>query len=406
MDPQREIMNLSIRDIKYFFLIVFIACTATTTTTAITESEKDKFYVYGSSFYSAIVDIYVYSSEEASKNDSSPTWGGTGAFISSDGYIVTNQHVTVGGGFFEIYTYAEWDTEQGMFVDPSTGEQVIPLIAELVASSQCNDISLLKVQSESQFNHLEWYGDDFKPGLEVYTLGYPSVAEGNIAVTTGVVSYLTSDGDTDWTAPGYETFAHTSPIFKGNSGGPVVSAEGKIVGINNMTYSPTGESFAISNAINNDRVQYIVEEYLIKGSDYMDIGMGSIAIDMWWFLDEEDDREFTSHYVEILQPNGIAEVGGLHEDDLLIEVGSVNIGEHELSTKFCDQIKEWYGNTPLTINYIAYSCSGGYFYSGEFHKEKKSIPTTQINSPYISFGYENSDFDLICDNFMEFYYDY
>lgn len=401
-------MNVKKRNITYFFFIVFIACTSTTTTTtSVTESEKDKFYVYGSSFYSSIVDIYVYLDEESNENDAySFIAGGTGSFISSDGYIVTNQHVTVGGGYFKIFTYAEYDTEQEIWIDPYTGEEAIPLSAELVASSQCNDISLLKVESDSQFNYLEWYGDDFKPGLEIYTLGYPGVAEGSIAVTTGVVSYLSSYGDTSWTAPGYETFAHTAPIFAGNSGGPVVSSDGKIVGINNMTDEPFGESFSLSRALNNHYVQHIVEEYLIKGSDYIDIGMGSIAIDMYWFLEEYDDREFTSHFIATLQPNGIAEVGGLYENDLLIEVGSVNIGEYELSTKFCDQIKEWYDNTPLTIDYIAYSCSGGYFYSGEFHKEKKSIPTTQINSPYISFGYENSDFDLICNNFMELYYDY
>ncbi len=412
-------MKFQIRYIGYLFLFVIIACTTTSNTTTpktkqlstneilISETEKNKFYVYGTSFYSSIVDIYVYLNEEVYENDNTQTLaGGTGAFISSDGYIVTNQHVTVGGEFFEIWTYAEKDYEQGIYIDPSTGEEATPLFAELVGSSQCNDISLLKVKSETQFNHLEWYGDDFKPGLEIYTLGYPGVADGNIAVTTGVVSYLNSFGDTDWTSPGYETFAHTAPIFAGNSGGPVVSSDGKIVGISNMAGEPLGESFSLSNAINNDYVQYIIEEHLIKGKDYMDIGMGSIAIDMWWFLDEDDDRVFTSHFIEYLQPNGIADIGGLNENDLLIEVGSVNIGENEYSTIFCDQIKKWYDDTSLTLDYIAYSCSGSYFYTGEFHKEKIYISTNQIDSPYISSGFENSDFDLICDNFIEYYYNY
>ena len=362
------------------------------------QSEKQLFYVYGESFYSSIVDIMVYDESE------DYLWSGTGTYITSDGYIVTNQHVSVGGSFYDIYPFSMRDLTTDTFIDPITGNEVEPIEAKLIASSQCNDISLLKVESDIEVNYLEWYGKDFSPGLEVYTLGYPGIADGNIAVTTGVVSFLNSDGDTDWTAPGRNTFAHTAPIYGGNSGGPVVSSEGKIVGINNM--SVPGDrvgDFELSSAINNDFVKNLIENYLIKGIDFQDLGMESRATDMWYFLDEYDSREFTLHFIEVLQPNGIAYNSGLKVNDLLIEVNNQRIGEFELSTQLCDVLKEWEDSKNNSIEYLAYSCSKRTFYKGTFNKDKSQSTVNSSIGNKFSSHFKNNDFDNVCDNFLDFY---
>ena len=362
------------------------------------QSEKQLFYVYGESFYSSIVDIMVYDESE------DYLWSGTGTYITSDGYIVTNQHVSVGGSFYDIYPFSMRDLTTDTFIDPITGNEVEPIEAKLIASSQCNDISLLKVESDIEVNYLEWYGKDFSPGLEVYTLGYPGIADGNIAVTTGVVSFLNSDGDTDWTAPGRNTFAHTAPIYGGNSGGPVVSSEGKIVGINNM--SVPGDrvgDFELSSAINNDFVKNLIENYLIKGIDYQDLGMESRATDMWYFLDENDSREFTLHFIQVLQPNGIAYNSGLKVNDLLIEVNNQRIGEFELSTQLCDVLKEWEDSKNNSIEYLAYSCSKRTFYKGTFNKDKSQSTVNSSIGNKFSSDFKNNDFDNVCDNFLDFY---
>ena len=391
---------------KYTTLSVFFLLISTCTNTPVldsdsisSQSEKQLFYVYGESFYSSIVDIGVYNESEEC------LWGGTGTYINSDGYIVTNQHVSVGGSFYNIYPYSMFDTDTGTFIDPITGNEVEPLKAELIASSQCNDISLLKVDSDIEVNYLEWYGKDFSPGLEVYTLGYPGIAGGNIAVTTGVVSFLNSDGDTDWTAPGRNTFTHTAPIYGGNSGGPVVSSEGKIVGINNMTVpGDTDGSFQLSSAINNDFVRNIIENYLIKGVDYQDLGMESKATDMWYFLEEDDAREFTLHFIEVLHPNGIAYNSGLKVNDLLIEVNNQRIGEFELSTQLCDVLKEWEQSENNSLDYLAYSCSNQIFYKGTLNKDKSQSTVIKSIDNKFSNEFINDDFDHVCDNFLEFYY--
>jgi len=397
---------------KYFIssLIIFLllaSCSTENTTQTVSENsetEKVQFFVWGPSFYSSIVDIGVYVDEE---------WiaGGTGTIISKDGLVITNQHVIVGGEFYEIYTYGTYDIEREEFIDPQTDEKVEPLTATLLGSSQCNDIALLQIDSKKEFNYLSWYGEDILPGLEIYTLGYPGVAGGEIAVTTGVVSFVNSLGDSQWTAPGYNTFAHTSPIFGGNSGGPVVTADGRVVGINYLTQSSFDEDFSISKAINNNYVKEIVENYLSKGINYLDIGIGSSALDIYWFLPEDDERQLTMHYIESVQPGSLGDIAALTQDSLLLEVGNndigfVQIGTNESSFELCNKLEEWENSTTDLLNYIAYSCSAETFYKGYISKQGFKKEIVFIDNPYDDTGFSLCNFQQVCIGYYEVMYGY
>ena len=364
------------------------------------EVEKNQFFIWGPSFYSSIVDIYVYSDDE---------WigGGTGTFISEDGLIITNQHVTVGGDKFEVFTYGTFDKITEDFIDPETNLKIEPIEAILLGSSQCNDIAVLQINTDKKNTYLEWYGDNILPGLEIYTLGYPSVADGEIAVTTGVVSYVNSLGDSPWTAPGYNTFAHTSPIFSGNSGGPVVTAEGKLVGINYLTEDLIDESFPISKALNNHHIKDLVENYLLMGENYMDIGIGSTAIDLYWYLPEKDDRSLTMHYIDQVQPGSSGEIAGLMKDSLLLEVGNneigfIQTGTDESSYELCNKIKEWQEGKSDLLNYTLYSCFDESFYKGYISKEVSTRVTELIDNPYKDSGFSIDDFNLVCSGYYQY----
>ena len=392
---------------KYLILLLLISfcggSSATITDEEIpsfSEAEKNQFFVWGPSFYSSIVDIYVYLDDE---------WigGGTGTFISEDGLIVTNQHVTVGGDKFEVFTYGIFDKITEDFIDPETNLKIEPIEAILLGSSQCNDIAVLQINTDKKNTYLEWYGDNILPGLEIYTLGYPSVADGEIAVTTGVVSYVNSLGDSPWTAPGYNTFAHTSPIFSGNSGGPVVTAEGKLVGINYLTEDLIDESFPISKALNNHHIKDLVENYLLMGENYMDIGIGSTAIDLYWYLPETDDRNLTMHYIDQVQPGSSGEIAGLMKDSLLLEVGNneigfIQTGTDESSYELCNKIKEWQEGKSDLLNYTLYSCFDESFYKGYISKEVSTKVTELIDNPYKDSGFSIDDFNLVCSGYYQY----
>jgi S1-C subfamily serine protease len=206
------------------------------------DNKKSQFFTWGAEYFKSIVDISYLDT------DDNLVELGTGSIISSDGYVITNYHVAVGQKEFALFNYSEYDPEQNKWIDPETNQPVDMLTTDWIAGSMCYDLALLKINSEKEFLKLDWYGD-FEPGLEVFTLGYPSVGRGEMTVSNGVVSSLRYFGDTSWTAPGYDTFGHTAPIFFGNSGSPVLSEDGKIVGINYTAYQEEDESFSISYAI-------------------------------------------------------------------------------------------------------------------------------------------------------------
>jgi S1-C subfamily serine protease len=147
------------------------------------DNKKSQFFTWGAEYFKSIVDISYLDT------DDNLVELGTGSIISSDGYVITNYHVAVGQKEFALFNYSEYDPEQNKWIDPETNQPVDMLTTDWIAGSMCYDLALLKINSEKEFLKLDWYGD-FEPGLEVFTLGYPSVGRGEMTVSNGVVSSL------------------------------------------------------------------------------------------------------------------------------------------------------------------------------------------------------------------------
>jgi S1-C subfamily serine protease len=139
---------------------------------------------------------------------------GAGVVWSDDGLIVTNAHV-VGRG----------KVRAGL-----PGQE--PLAAERVAVDERMDLALLRLPTPVG-NPLE-RGDSrlLRPGQWVYALGHPwgvvGAATGGVVIGLGRPEYQEAD---DW-------LVLDLPLRPGNSGGPVIDAEGRMVGINVMMSGP------------------------------------------------------------------------------------------------------------------------------------------------------------------------
>ncbi len=178
---------------------------------------------------------------------------GSGFFISSKGYLVTNNHVV--------------KNAKSIFVTLSNGER---LPATIVGTDPSTDLAVLKVSRSKPFPYLE-LGDsaNVTPGQWVIAIGNPfGLAE---TVTTGVVSALGRDiGDGQ-----YDSFIQVdAPINKGNSGGPLLNQKGQVIGVNTAILTPTGGSVGIGFSIPSDMVKRITTE-LIK---YHHVTRGFIGI--------------------------------------------------------------------------------------------------------------------------------
>ena len=153
-------------------------------------------------------------------------WGGTGFFINSSGIGITNNHVVAGAALLKAYVNGE----------------TTPRSLRVLGTSECADLAVVLVEGEG-FPYLEWYADTVKTGLDVYAAGFPLV-EPEYNLTKGIISKTNADGQTYWSSLSY-IFGHDAKINGGNSGGPLVTFDGKVVGVNYMSRASVDQQFAI-----------------------------------------------------------------------------------------------------------------------------------------------------------------
>jgi serine protease Do len=179
---------------------------------------------------------------------------GSGVIISSDGYVVTNNHV-VAGNIREITA-----------VLPDKRE----VKGQIVGRDQMTDIAVIKISAQN-LPVLPW-GDSskLKVGQWVLAIGSPFML--NQTVTLGIVSAL---GRTGMGLADYEDFIQTdAAINPGNSGGGLVDARGEVIGINTAIISESGGSQGVGFAVSSNLARRIADD-LIK---YGEVRRGTIGV--------------------------------------------------------------------------------------------------------------------------------
>jgi len=169
---------------------------------------------------------------------------GSGFFISSDGYAVTNNHVVEGAEKVEVTTDAgKTYTAKVIGTDPRT------------------DIALIKVEGGSDFPFAKFSEGKTRIGDWVLAVGNPFGLGGT--VTAGIVS---ASGRDIGNGP-YDDFIQIdAPVNKGNSGGPAFNMQGEVVGVNTAIYSPSGGSVGIAFSIPASTVKNVIAQLKDKGS--------------------------------------------------------------------------------------------------------------------------------------------
>nr|WP_321985045.1 Do family serine endopeptidase [uncultured Lichenicoccus sp.] len=169
---------------------------------------------------------------------------GSGFIISPDGFVVTNNHVVKGA------------TSVSVTLDDGTVLQ-----AKVVGRDARTDLALLRVKPSGKLPFIQLGdSDDVEPGQWVIAVGNPYGLGGS--VTAGIVSARGRDiGD----GP-YDSFLQIdAPINRGNSGGPLFTQDGKVVGVNTAILSPSGGSIGIGFAIPSDVVRNVIAQLQKSG---------------------------------------------------------------------------------------------------------------------------------------------
>jgi serine protease Do len=170
---------------------------------------------------------------------------GSGIIVESDGYILTNNHVV--------------SNADKVTVKLISGKEYT---AKVVGTDAPTDLALVKVDAEG-LPTLE-LGDShsLKVGQWVIAIGNPFGLTST--VTVGVVS---AKGRSGIGIEDYEDFIQTdAAINEGNSGGPLLNAHGKVIGINTAIVSGSGGSVGIGFAIPSDMAKLVYQQLKEKGS--------------------------------------------------------------------------------------------------------------------------------------------
>lgn len=229
---------------------------------------------------------------------------GSGVIISTDGYIVTNNHVVDGA---DELTVTLNDNRE--------------FSARIIGTDKTTDLALIKVDAKDLPAITIGSSDKLKVGEWVLAVGNPFNL--NSTVTAGIVSAKARSLG----ANGVESFIQTdAAINQGNSGGALVNTSGELVGINAMLYSQTGSysgyGFAIPTTIMNKVVADIKQYGNVQRAF---LGIQGQDVRPYLDMQKEDGKELDlgtneGVYVAKVDDDGAGAAAGLKAGDVITAI--------------------------------------------------------------------------------------
>jgi len=244
---------------------------------------------------------------------------GSGFLISSDGYIVTNDHVA--GNASEIT------------VTMTDGEQVP---AKLVGSDKATDICLLKIDKSNLPFVTFGNSDDAIIGEWVIALGNPfGLFEVNDkpTVTVGVISSTGLNLEPIEDRYYLNMIQTDAAINGGNSGGPLVNSIGDVIGMNTIIYTAGGVqgNIGLGFAIPINKIKRIVTELKTTGKIDRNYSVGMVVQNIDDLIAKSTNLKSTKGVIvaEIV-PNSPASKSGLKEGDIITKVDNYTIANDQM----------------------------------------------------------------------------
>ena len=229
---------------------------------------------------------------------------GSGVIISSDGYIVTNNHVV-----------EKSDQLQVTLNNNKTYD------AELIGADSNTDIALLKIETEGKLPYLA-FGDSDNTKIGEWVLAVGNPFNLTSTVTAGIVSAKARDLGRN------QSFIQTdAAVNPGNSGGALVNTNGDLVGINTAISSQTGSYVGYSFAVPSNIAIKIVEDIMEYGSIKKGIlGINAANVNSPYAI-EKGLNEIQGVYVSGVEEGLGAEDAGLQEGDIIKMVDNIKVNK-------------------------------------------------------------------------------
>ncbi len=236
-------------------------------------------------------------------------WGGlrqgsgSGVIISSDGYIVTNNHVVEYADEVAITLYDNREFK-----------------ATVVGTDKTTDLAVLKIEARGLPTLRFADSDAAEVGEWVLAVGNPF--DLTSTVTAGIISAKGRDINLIEGERSIESFIQTdAAVNPGNSGGALVTANGELLGINTAIATQTGTFSGYSFAIPINMARKIVDDIIQYGS-YQRAFLGIHILELDGDLANEMGLDISQGvYIESLIDGGAAQFAGLKPNDVITKVG-------------------------------------------------------------------------------------
>lgn len=244
---------------------------------------------------------------------------GSGVIIDPSGLALTANHVVTGAAAVKVWIGGDRQNVHN---------------ARVVATSECSDLALIQIDGTG-LPYVAWFPDAASPGLEVYAAGFP-LGDPEYTLTRGIVSKADADGETSWSSVD-AVIEHDALLNPGNSGGPLVTKDGQLVGID-YAGNDVGQYFAIGKG-EADRVL----AFLKAGSPVTWIGVNGQAV---------SDGSITGIWVAAVESGSPADVAGIRGGDVILTLEGLVLATDGTMSDYCDVLRSRKSTDTMTVEVL------------------------------------------------------
>jgi S1-C subfamily serine protease len=233
---------------------------------------------------------------------------GSGFIIDPSGIAVTNNHVVGGAALLKVWVGGESE----------------PRNAKVLGVSECSDLAVIDIEGDG-YPYLDWYQGPIDVGMDMYIAGFP-LGDPEYSLTQGIISKAKADGETSWASVD-SVLEYDATSNPGNSGGPVITPDGKVLAVHYAGDDSARQAFGISR----DVATKILDQ-LESGNSVDSIGVNGQAV-------STEDGSLTGIWVSSVQSGSPADKAGVEPADVITMMENLVLATDGTMSQYCDILR-------------------------------------------------------------------
>ncbi len=282
---------------------------------------------------------------------------GTGFIIDPSGLAVTNNHVVAGAATLQVFV--------------SGDDQ--PKNARVVGRSECDDLAVIDIAGDG-YSFFEWSPNQVAAGDSVHSAGF-AAGDTSFALTDGTVTDVAALATT-WSATD-DVINHDAETQPGESGGPLLDDDGRVVGVNYAANASNDDRFAVAAT----SAEGITDD--LQSGDVDSIGINGLAV-------PESDQSPLGVWVASVETATPAERANLIPGDVITQLDGVDVATDGTMQDYCDVLRSDGADAVIPISVVR----AGETLSGEINGEP--LPVGEAPGPPDTAA--SGDFQTITDD--------